>query len=128
MGRRVRAGAGRKAKRSAIFPDVSRQPNPVTRPETLPFDFRGDREVLPQYDGNIKKFRETLKERGLEEERRLCYVALTRAREVLVCSAAYWYEGPARPVRAERVLQRDRLARSLRGAPACGRSAPSPTR
>jgi DNA helicase II / ATP-dependent DNA helicase PcrA len=83
--------------RSAIFPDVSRQPNPVTRPETLPFDFRGDREVLPQYDGNIKKFRETLKERGLEEERRLCYVALTRARQLLVCSAAYWYEGPQDP-------------------------------
>ncbi|MGH2785053.1 MAG: ATP-dependent helicase, partial [Actinomycetota bacterium] len=85
------------AKRSAIFPDVSRQPNPVTRPETLPFDFRGDKDVLPQYDGNIKKFREVLKERALEEERRLCYVALTRARELLVVSAAYWYEGPQDP-------------------------------
>ena len=83
--------------RSAIFPDVSRQPNPVTRPETLPFDFRGDRDVLPQYDGNIKKFREVLKERALEEERRLCYVALTRARQLLVVSAAYWYEGPQDP-------------------------------
>jgi len=53
--------------------------------------------VLPQYDGNIKKFREKLKERGLEEERRLCYVALTRARDLLVVSSAYWYEGVQDP-------------------------------
>jgi ATP-dependent DNA helicase UvrD/PcrA len=84
-------------KRSQLFPDTSRQPNPVTRAETMPFDLRGDADVLPQYDGNITKFREKLKERGLEEERRLCYVALTRARELLVCSAAYWYEGPQEP-------------------------------
>src|SRR5439155_13007880 len=85
------------ARRSSMFPDTSRQPNPATKPETLPFDMRGDREVLPHYDGNIKKFREQLKERGLEEELRLRYVALTRARELLVCSTAYWYEGPKDP-------------------------------
>ena len=84
-------------RRSSIFPDTSRGPNPVTRPEMMPFEFRGDREVLPRYEGNLKKFREVIKERGLEEERRLCYVALTRARELLVCSAAYWYEGPQEP-------------------------------
>jgi DNA helicase-2/ATP-dependent DNA helicase PcrA len=78
-------------RRSKIFPDTTRQPNPVTRPQDMPFDVRGDRDVLPQYDGNIKRFREALKERGLEEERRLCYVALTRARDLLVVSSAYWY-------------------------------------
>jgi len=85
------------ARRSSIFPDTTRQPNPATRPETLPIEFRGDRDLWPHYDGNIKKFREALRERGLEEERRLCYVALTRARELLVCSCAYWYEGPKDP-------------------------------
>ena len=85
------------SKRSHIFPDTSRQPNPVTRPEHMPFDVRGDRDVLPQYDGNIKKFREALKQRGLEEERRLCYVALTRARDLLVVSSAYFYEGVKDP-------------------------------
>jgi DNA helicase-2/ATP-dependent DNA helicase PcrA len=77
--------------RSKMFPDTSRQPNPITKAEHMPFALRGDRDVLPQYDGNIKKFREQLKERGLEEERRLCYVALTRARDLLIVSSAYWY-------------------------------------
>jgi DNA helicase-2/ATP-dependent DNA helicase PcrA len=78
-------------KRSTIFPDVTRQPNPVTQPQTLPFELRGDADVLPQYEGDIKKFRAALKERGLEEERRLCYVALTRARDLAVASCAHWY-------------------------------------
>jgi ATP-dependent DNA helicase UvrD/PcrA len=83
--------------RSSIFPDVGRQPNPVTRPEALPFDLRGDRDLLPQFEGNIREFRDELRSRGLEEERRLCYVALTRARDLLVVSTAGWYEGPADP-------------------------------
>jgi DNA helicase-2/ATP-dependent DNA helicase PcrA len=80
--------------RSMLFPDTSRQPNPVRQYGTLPFELRGDKDVLPMYEGNIAAFRQALTERGLEEERRLCYVALTRARDLLVVSAAYWYEGP----------------------------------
>jgi DNA helicase-2/ATP-dependent DNA helicase PcrA len=79
---------------SSMFPDVSRQPNPLTQPATLPFEFRGDREVLPEYQGDWKSFRSELSRWGLEGERRLCYVALTRAQEVLVVSSAHWYEGP----------------------------------
>ena len=82
---------------SSLFPDVSRQPNPLTQASTLPFELRGDRDVLPQYEGDLKAFRSALRERGLEEERRLCYVALTRARDLLVVSSAYWYEGPSLP-------------------------------
>jgi DNA helicase-2/ATP-dependent DNA helicase PcrA len=82
---------------SSIFPDVSRQPNPLTQAATLPFEFRGDREVLPEYQGDWKSFRSDLRLWGLEGERRLCYVALTRAQEVLVVSAAGWYEGPSDP-------------------------------
>jgi DNA helicase II / ATP-dependent DNA helicase PcrA len=82
---------------SSLFPDVSRQPNPLTQASTLPFDLRGDRDVLPQYEGDLRAFRVALRDRGLEEERRLCYVALTRARDLLVTSSAYWYEGPALP-------------------------------
>jgi DNA helicase-2/ATP-dependent DNA helicase PcrA len=76
---------------SSIFPDVSRQPNPLSQAATLPFELRGDADVLPRFEGDVKAFRAALKERGLEEERRLCYVALTRARDLLVTSAAYWY-------------------------------------
>ncbi|MBI4260881.1 MAG: ATP-dependent helicase [Actinobacteria bacterium] len=84
----------RKWANSSIFPDTSRQPNPVTQAGTLPFELRGDAEVLPAYRGKLRPFKDELKERGLEEERRLCYVALTRARDLLVVSAAWWYEGP----------------------------------
>jgi ATP-dependent DNA helicase UvrD/PcrA len=84
-------------RRSSLFPDTSRQPNPVKQPHTLPFDVRGDAEVLPEYTGNLNRFKDELTQRALEEERRLCYVALTRAREVLVVSAAHWYEGPMEP-------------------------------
>jgi DNA helicase-2/ATP-dependent DNA helicase PcrA len=83
-----------KKSQSSIFPDTSRQPNPVYQQKTLPFELRGDAADLPRYEGNINEFKDRLKDRGLEEERRLCYVALTRARDLLVCSAAHWYEGP----------------------------------
>jgi DNA helicase-2/ATP-dependent DNA helicase PcrA len=83
--------------RTAIFPDVSRQPNPLTQAATMPFELRGDADVLPRYEGNVKDFKQLLKERGLEEERRLCYVALTRARDLLVVSASYWYTGASEP-------------------------------
>jgi DNA helicase-2/ATP-dependent DNA helicase PcrA len=76
---------------SSLFPDVSRQPNPLRQAATLPFELRGDADVLPRFEGDIKSFRSELTARGLEEERRLCYVALTRARDLLVTSAAYWY-------------------------------------
>ena len=90
---------------SSIFPDVSRQPNPLTQASTLPFELRGDADVLPQYEGDLKAFRAALRDRGEEEERRLCYVALTRARDLLVASAAYWYEGPASPHQPGRFLR-----------------------
>jgi DNA helicase II / ATP-dependent DNA helicase PcrA len=90
---------------SSLFPDVSRQPNPVTRPETLPFELRDDASGLPSFTGDPKQFREDLRERALEEERRLCYVALTRARDVLVVSASHWYEGPAEPFVPSRFLE-----------------------
>ena len=89
---------------SSLFPDASRGPNPLTRPATLPFELRGDRDVLPRYEGDLKAFKKALTERGHEEERRLCYVALTRARDVLVCSAAHWYEGPSDPYEPGRFL------------------------
>ncbi len=90
---------------SSIFPDASRQPNPLRQSATLPFELRGDADVLPRYEGDIKAFRSELTARGVEEERRLCYVALTRARDLLVCSSAYWYEGPQDPFKPGRFLE-----------------------
>jgi DNA helicase II / ATP-dependent DNA helicase PcrA len=70
---------------------------------TLPFPLRGDRTELPVLDWErasdqkaahdvLGEFREACKERGLLEERRLAYVAVTRARELLLCSG-YWWDG-----------------------------------
>jgi DNA helicase-2/ATP-dependent DNA helicase PcrA len=83
--------------RSSIFPDMSRQANPVMQAARIPFELRGDADALPRYEGNLEAFKAELRSRGEEEERRLCYVALTRARDELVVSGAHWYEGPAQP-------------------------------
>lgn len=80
-----------RGERSRIFPDTARQANPITQPRHLPFELRGDNAVLPRFDGNLSKFSDELRDRAMEEERRLLYVACTRARRRLVCSAAHWY-------------------------------------
>ena len=77
--------------RSQIFPDTGRQANPVENPRYLPFELRGDAEVLPRFTGVLSHFKDELRERAAEEERRLLYVAVTRARQRLVASAAHWY-------------------------------------
>jgi DNA helicase-2/ATP-dependent DNA helicase PcrA len=76
---------------SQIFPDLSRRANPVTRAANMPVELRGDREVYPRFTGNLTQFTDEMRARAEEEERRLLYVAITRARRRLVCSAAHWY-------------------------------------
>jgi DNA helicase II / ATP-dependent DNA helicase PcrA len=67
----------------------------------LPFPLRGDREELPELQWRattdqaglrtaLDEFREACKARGALEERRLAYVAVTRARELLACSGYWW--------------------------------------
>ncbi|MCA1830173.1 MAG: ATP-dependent helicase, partial [Actinobacteria bacterium] len=77
--------------RSQIFPDTSRRANPAASPKNVPVELRGDRDVFPRFTGNLSAFNDDLKKRALEEELRLLYVALTRARRRLVCTAAHWY-------------------------------------
>ena len=71
---------------------------------TLPFPLRGDRGELPALDWAsatdqvaardvLDEFREQCKARGALEERRLAYVAMTRARAVLACSGYWWDTG-----------------------------------
>lgn len=67
----------------------------------LPFDLRGDAEGLPQLRWSeatdarelrdaISEFRAAAGEHGLDEERRLAYVAFTRARSELLLTASVW--------------------------------------
>ena len=103
----VAAAENREGKKVySIFPD-ERVSNPMRNYGLLPHGVREDADHLPapvtvDAKGNrlLKKpeaFREELKERAVEDERRLYYVALTRARQRLYVTAAWWYERQTRP-------------------------------
>jgi DNA helicase II / ATP-dependent DNA helicase PcrA len=74
-----------------IFPDA-RVADP-RRAQGFPYELREDAGHLPRFTGNARAFRGELEERALEDERRLFYVALTRAKQLLVLTAAWWYQG-----------------------------------
>ncbi len=77
--------------KSGIFPDV-RIADP-RRAQGFPYELREDAAHLPRFDGNPRAFKAQLEERALEDERRLLYVAVTRAKQLLVLTAAWWYRG-----------------------------------
>lgn len=67
----------------------------------LPFAFRGDAAELPElawedahyqsdFDASLKGFKTALADRHQAEERRLGYVAITRARDNLLLSGSFW--------------------------------------
>ena len=86
------AGSGRDGSpRYGIFPDA-RVADP-RRAQGFPYELREDAGHLPRFTGNARTFRGELEERALEDERRLFYVALTRAKQLLVLTAAWWYQG-----------------------------------
>ncbi|MFP5224011.1 MAG: ATP-dependent DNA helicase [Actinomycetota bacterium] len=78
-------------KNSKIFPDTDGQPNPTRNPSYMPFELRGDSEDMPTYDGNFAAFEAEITARALREEKRLLYVAITRAKRRLIVTAAHWY-------------------------------------
>ena len=76
-------------------------------PGKLPFDLRRDGEFLPKLnlavesqkdlDANIKEFKALNRTHQLNEERRLAYVAITRASRKLLLTAAYFKPGIVKP-------------------------------
>jgi DNA helicase-2/ATP-dependent DNA helicase PcrA len=83
-----------------LLPDVTVQQNPAERGSSMDFELRGDARILPTLEGcrgNLRKFWEALRDQELVEERRTCYVALTRARRRLVVTGAHWYGEGERP-------------------------------
>jgi DNA helicase-2/ATP-dependent DNA helicase PcrA len=74
-----------------ILPNPETPQNPAERGKSLDFELRGDRDILPRYEGVLKQFKDALREQEIIEERRTAYVALTRARRTLWVSGAYWY-------------------------------------
>jgi DNA helicase-2/ATP-dependent DNA helicase PcrA len=85
----------------SVFPNT-RASNPLTSYTELPYEVREDNSYLPQWTGKLKDFEAAVKERALEDERRLFYVALTRAKQHLAVTASWWYgrdkmkRGPSR--------------------------------
>jgi DNA helicase-2/ATP-dependent DNA helicase PcrA len=80
----------------------------------MPYPLRGDRERLPHWAwesarsqadlaGSFDEFRRLAREHEIAEERRLAYVATTRARSVLALSGAVWGDG-TKPRQASRFL------------------------
>lgn len=80
----------------SIFPST-RSSNPLESYRTLPFDVREDAEHYPRFEGNRARFKAEVVARTIEDERRLFYVALTRAKQYLAVSAAHWYGRDQRP-------------------------------
>jgi DNA helicase-2/ATP-dependent DNA helicase PcrA len=81
----------------------------------LPYEFRGDAAELPRLAWRrqetqkdvttaIDAFKEQVKARNEDEERRLTYVALTRAKHDLLVSGSFW-AGGVRPTEPSRYLR-----------------------
>jgi DNA helicase II / ATP-dependent DNA helicase PcrA len=84
--------------RSQVFPARPRVSTRWTdNPRLIPFGLRGDAGDLPVLRGldaaSLEEFAEACAARDLAEERRLMYVAATRAAFWLGCSGYWWGEG-----------------------------------
>ncbi|HTK64949.1 MAG TPA: ATP-dependent helicase, partial [Pseudonocardia sp.] len=84
-----------------VFPGQRRSGTWLTNPAELPVELRGDAPDLPEpalpADGDRKELvdaldahKDDLEQRRLEEERRLLYVAITRAERCLLVSGHWW--------------------------------------
>ena len=84
-------------KKSQVFPAKPRYTTRWTEnPRLLPFGLRGDAADLPALrdltTGSVNAFGAACADRDLGEERRLAYVAATRAAYWLACSGFWWAE------------------------------------
>ncbi|GHF77245.1 DNA helicase-2/ATP-dependent DNA helicase PcrA [Amycolatopsis bartoniae] len=91
-----------------VFPNKRRSSSWLRTVTSLPAHLRGDSQDLPKLQvssGMDRKeiteafeiHEQSFAEREAEEERRLCYVALTRSEHALVVSGHWWNETSSRP-------------------------------
>jgi len=86
------AGSG-----AAVFPAKGIATSWTANARLLPFSLRGDREELPDLRGlepaDVTAHKRAEADRNAREERRLAYVAFTRAKQQLLCCGYHWGEG-----------------------------------
>ena len=84
---------------SRLFPDNRAGENALSNAAALPWWVRDEDEGMPSWRTARTKGEvdDLVRQRKLDEEWRLFYVACTRAQRHLVCSAAQWYPGTAQP-------------------------------
>ena len=98
---------------------------------TLPYPLRGDRAALPVLDwrgpGDQKAldaeraaFRQACGRHDVAEERRLAYVAATRARELLLLSGSWWRDGSTVATPSRFLVELAAAAADLAGVDASG--------
>jgi DNA helicase-2/ATP-dependent DNA helicase PcrA len=100
--------------KGSIFPSTPQSSSRwTTNARTLPYPLRGDRADLPELPGltkdAIEAFNTATAERDVREERRLAYVAVTRARHLLVATGYRWGTG-SRPLKPSPFLEEIREA------------------
>ncbi|HEY7486302.1 MAG TPA: ATP-dependent DNA helicase [Streptosporangiaceae bacterium] len=81
--------------KGSIFPSPPRTSTRwTTNPRLLPYPLRGDHADLPRLSGlekdDLDDFDQACADRDLREERRLCYVAVTRASHLLIATGYRW--------------------------------------
>ena len=94
---------------AGVFPNDRVGDNPLRNPAVLPFDLRLDATALP-FLAEVSRDGMTAFEQGLRadqtaSEDRLAYVAVSRAKSLLLASASYWRPGAANPVRPSRLFE-----------------------
>ncbi len=113
-----------------IFPSDRVTDNWVTNPAVLPADLRGDAGSIPQLadttNGALAAYKRELTEQQLLAEDRLAYVAVTRAKQLLVGTGHLW-RAELTNARTSSGYLRAIVARSAGAGPAARRSRPSGT-
>lgn len=117
-----------------VFPSGLGRPNWITSMLALPTPLRGDRKSLPSMpadpgdwtDDDAAAHRERVGDLALMEERRLAYVAYTRAADRLVLSGHWWGRSQQKPLGPSEFLVRTRAwLQEQGGAPAVWADAPA---
>ncbi|GAB2593311.1 UvrD-helicase domain-containing protein [Kribbella endophytica] len=84
-----------------VFPSDRGRDKWTTNAKVLPWPLRGDADTLPNFhdlsNAGLKAFADECKQVNALEERRLGYVAFTRAKDVLIATGHWWGPTQKRP-------------------------------